>query len=88
MKNEHGNSGELINTLVKVKLFMCKIGNKIRFLRELSDGPTEDHPACLFANKNDTGEITEVGGCREGYWVKTDWWDAPFGCERKDFTII
>lgn len=64
---------------------MLCVGTKIRFKRTLSCGPTGDHPALEYAHHNETGEITKIGGCWEGYWVKADGWPAAFGCERKDF---
>ncbi len=63
------------------------VGTRIRFTRTLDCGPTEESPALLFANKDEEGEITGHG-CWEGYWVKRDAWDEPFGCERKDFEPI
>lgn len=57
---------------------MLPVGTKIIFLRTLDSGPTEDHPACVFASKGDAGEVTGHG-CKEGYWVKRDGWPHPFG---------
>lgn len=67
---------------------MLKVGTKIRFLRTLTARANEDHPDIEYAHYNETGEITEVGGCREGYWVKTDGWPNAFGCESKDFEAL
>ena len=65
-----------------------KKGTKIRFLRTLDAPANEDHPAIEYAHHNETGEIVEVGGCREGFWAKTDNWPNAFGCEAKDFEVI
>ena len=66
-----------------------KPGQRIRFLRTLDRGPTEDSPACIYAKKGDCGTIEKVGGCWEGFWVYWDGWKhASFGCERKDFECI
>ena len=62
-------------------------GSKIKFLRELPSGPTEEMPAFLYATKGGTGEITGHG-CWEGYQVKWDRWTEPFGCKREDFELI
>ena len=63
-------------------------GMRIRFLRTLECGPTEDHPPLLYALAGDGGRITQMGGCWEGFWVKWDGWpSAAFGCESKDFEI-
>jgi len=62
-------------------------GAKIRFKRELSQGPTEETPAFLFATENGTGVITGHGTW-EGYWVKWDKWPSSFGCKEEDFEVI
>lgn len=67
---------------------MISVGTKIRFTRTLTSAANEEHPALEYAHHGETGEITEVGGCWEGYWVKTDGWPNPFGCENKDFEIL
>ena len=63
-------------------------GTRIRFLRTLDAPPTSDCPACVYAYEGETGTIIEVGGCKEGYWVKTDSWQGKFGCESKDFALL
>lgn len=65
-----------------------KPGDRIRFLRRLDCGPTEDHPAFVYANKGETGEIVEVGGCAEGFLVKTDSWPHAFGAEASEFEVL
>ncbi len=65
-----------------------EVGDRIRFLKTLEDGPSEEHPAIVYATKGETGQVTKVGGCKEGFWVKTDRWDVPFGCESSDFDVI
>lgn len=67
---------------------MLEVGTKIRFLRTLDAPANEDHPAIEYAYCNETGEIVEVGGCKEGFWVKTDNWPHKFGCESKDFEAL
>jgi hypothetical protein len=66
------------------------VGSRIVFLADLEEGPTDEHPYRLYAKKGDGGVITEVGGCKEGYWVKWDAWQrAAFGAELgKDFELI
>ena len=65
-----------------------KVGDKIRFTKTLDCGPTGDRPAMLYASKGETGEIVKVGGCREGFWVKTDSWPEPFGADDTEFVKI
>jgi hypothetical protein len=61
---------------------------RIRFLRDITCGPTGDHPAFIYAAKGEGGHITHVGDCWEGYMVKWDGWQsAAFGCKAKDFEI-
>ena len=60
-----------------------KVGTKIRFKQTLDAPANEDHPAIEYAHYNETGEIVKVGGCREGFWVKTDSWPHKFGCKRR-----
>ncbi len=65
-----------------------RAGMRIRFPRDLDDGPTEERPACIYARKGEGGRITQVGGCWEGFWVKWDnWQSAAFGCQSKDFEL-
>lgn len=59
-------------------LVMLPVGTRIRFLRTLAEAPTGDHPALLYAEKGEGGEVTGHG-CTEGHWVKTDKWKSPFG---------
>ena len=64
------------------------VGTRIRFLRTLEQGPTEESPPLLFANTGEEGEVTGHG-CWEGHWVKRDAWPAPFGAvPGKDFEAI
>jgi hypothetical protein len=65
-----------------------KVGDRIKFLRDLFGAPTEDHPAFVYAYKDEEGDVTQIGGCWEGYWVKRDAWPNAFGCEPKDFIVI
>ena len=69
-------------------LVRLPVGTRIRFTRTLEMGPTEDSPACLFANKDEKGEVTGHG-CWEGHYVKRDAWPTPFGAQLgKDFVAI
>jgi len=72
----------------QVDMFL-KIGTRIKFVRELSDGPSEESPGNLYAYKNEEGEIISIGECWEGFMVKRDSWPAPFGAQlQKDFVPI
>ena len=51
---------------------MCKIGDRIRFRKILEEGPTGDHPALLFANKNDMGEIIKFSRSHGPYDEKDE----------------
>jgi hypothetical protein len=63
-----------------------RAGMRIRFLRDLTCGPTGEHPVYIYAEKGSGGRITKEGGCWEGFWVKWDGWKhAAFGCQSKDF---
>lgn len=64
-----------------------KVGTKIRFTKKLMEGPTGDHPTFLYAEKGEEGVITQVGGCREGYWARTRR-NPPFGVRREEFEVI
>ena len=66
---------------------MLPIGTRIRFTQRLDAGPSEDHPAILYAARGATGEITGHG-TKEGYWVKTDDWPHPFGAAETEFEVI
>jgi hypothetical protein len=57
---------------------LLPIGTRIVFLKTLDQGPNEDSPAIVFAEKGDGGCVTGHG-CKERYWVKWDKWQAPFG---------
>jgi hypothetical protein len=64
------------------------IGTKIKFLKDLTERANEDHPDIIFAEKDDTGEIISYDAW-EGYLVKWDKWDAPFGAQLNiDFEIL
>lgn len=63
------------------------IGTRIRFIKTLDSPANEDHPAIVYARKGETGQITGHG-TREGYWVKTDSWAAPFGASAAEFELI
>ena len=66
-----------------------KVGDRIIFLRELSDGPCEEHPGNLYAHEGEEGEICSVGTCWEGFMVKRDKWYADFGAQiGKDFKLL
>jgi len=58
------------------------VGTRIRFLRELSQGPAGDTPAFLFAPKGGLGTVVEdPRGCWEGHMVKWDGFHRPFGAQ-------
>ena len=59
------------------------VGTRIRFLRELSQGPTGETPPFLFAPKDGLGTVVEDKyGCWEGHMVKWDGWPkAGFGAQ-------
>jgi hypothetical protein len=64
------------------------VGTRIRFPRELWSPATGDRPSVYYAAAGETGEIIEVGGCREGFWVKTDSWPSAFGASREEFVVL
>lgn len=56
------------------------IGTRIVFLKDLTCGPTGDHPAFFFARKGEGGVVTGHNNF-EGHMVKWDGWPAAFGAE-------
>lgn len=55
------------------------VGTRIKFLQTLEQGPTEETPAFLFANKGDGGEIVSQQGFGPwDYSVKWDLWPTSF----------
>lgn len=62
------------------------IGTRIRFTKTLASLASGDHPAFLFAEEGDEGEITGHG-TKEGYWAKTSY-NPPFGVSRDEFEPI
>jgi len=54
------------------------VGTKIKFLKDLTEGPCEDHPGCIFAREGEFGEVTGHD-CSEGHMVKWDAWPNSFG---------
>lgn len=65
-----------------------KVGQRIRFPYEISCGPTDEHPALLFAKQGQLGRITAVGDCSEGYRATWDGWPTPFGIARNEFEPV
>ena len=63
------------------------IGSRIRFLKELTEGPCGDHPALLYAKEGELGSVVSYR-CSEGYWVKTDGWPNSFGAYRTEFEVV
>jgi hypothetical protein len=56
------------------------VGTRIRFLRELSQGPTESTPPFLFAPKDGLGTVCkDKYGCWEGHMVTWDGCRHAFG---------
>lgn len=56
------------------------VGTRIKFLKDLTEDACGDHPMFIYAEKGELGEVTGHG-TKEGYWVKRDIWDTPFGAE-------
>jgi hypothetical protein len=56
------------------------IGTEIIFLKDLTEAPSDESPAFLFAKKDDKGIVTGHG-CKEGHWVKWDKFKHPFGAK-------
>lgn len=66
-----------------------KAGDRIRFLKTLTQGPTDETPPFLFARRGELGTIESVGDCREGYKVFWDGWShASFGCDHSEFELV
>jgi hypothetical protein len=64
-----------------------RIGTSIRFTQTLREGATGDHPAFLYAEAGESGEITGYNDF-EGYMVKTDSWPHAFGARRSEFEVV
>lgn len=65
------------------------IGTPIRFTKELSCGPSDEHPALLYAKRGQLGEITGWNDRPdEGYMVRTSDWQTPFGASPSEFEVI
>jgi hypothetical protein len=64
-----------------------RIGTSIRFTQTLREGATGDHPAFLYAEAGEAGEITGYNDF-EGYMVKTDSWPHAFGARRSEFEVV
>lgn len=61
------------------------IGTRIRFIKTLEEGPTDEHPGRTYAVEGGLGTITGHG-TKEGYWVKWDGWtSAAFGASDTEF---
>ena len=56
------------------------IGTRIVFVNTLDVAACGDHPEMVYAHKGDEGEGTGYNEW-EGYWVKRDAWNTPFGAE-------
>lgn len=54
------------------------IGTRIKFVKTLTCGATEDHPPFLYAWEGDEGVVVSHD-CYEGHMVKWDHWNEPFG---------
>ena len=64
------------------------VGTRIRFINDLTAPATGDHPAHLYARKDDNGTVTGHD-CWEGHMVKWDNWNASFGAKLgEDFVIL
>jgi hypothetical protein len=68
---------------------MVPAGSRIRFKVRLSQGPTEETPAFVFA---EAGQLGTVSGYSErGTWrysVKADGWPTPFLASENEFEAI
>jgi len=68
-----------------------KIGDRIKFVQEITQDANEETPAFLFARKGDEGEIIKLKGDWKGarYSVKWDNWNTPFYAELgTDFIVL
>ena len=63
------------------------VGTRIRFRRDLTEGPDEDHPAIIYARGGELGTITGHG-TPEGYWVTWDGWPNRFGASEDEFEVV
>lgn len=70
--------------VLSTELGLLPVGTRILFTKTLESGPDEFSPGNLYARKGDGGVITGHG-TPEGYWVKWDGWEAPFGASRDEF---
>lgn len=59
------------------------IGTRIQFVKQLDADATGDHPAIIYARKDEHGSIVSYEA-KEGYLVKTDNWPASFGAIHKE----
>lgn len=60
------------------KITRLPIGTRIRFIKDLREPATGDHPEFIYAEKDSLGVVT--GHCeREGHMVTWDSWPTPFG---------
>jgi len=59
----------------------AEVGDKIRFLKELTQDANEETPAFLFARKNEFGIIIALPKASGRYSVKWDGWIEPFYAE-------
>ena len=62
------------------------IGTRIRFIKTITTPATGDHPALLYAMKDEGGTI--IGhDCIEGFQVRADNWHQWFGANRDEFEV-
>jgi len=65
-----------------------RVGTRIKFLKALEEGNTEESPACIFAEKGDTGKIVSYTRM-DTYLVAWDKWPNPFYAKSgSDFEVI
>jgi len=63
-------------------------GTRIVFLKSLTVPANEDHPAFIYAEKGELGNIVGYG-CAEGYWVTADRCVHAFGATLNDeFAVV
>ena len=63
-------------------------GQRIRFTKRLDEPASGDHPAYVYAEREQLGTITRIGGSLEGYWATADGWPHPFGVAESEFEVI
>lgn len=63
-----------------------KVGDKVRFKRDLIEIADEHATDTIFAMEGQIGQVVEVGGCEEGFWVEVD--GKRFGSNEDEFEVV